>query len=62
MKHYKLNVHKLLFFILNVICALFLLYVIVSYIDVLMHQDNGGTSNSWNLFIHMKNLSEVYSK
>ena len=62
MKHYKLNLYKLLFFILNAICALSLLYVIVSYVDVLIHQGSGGTSNSWNLFIHMKNLSEVYSK
>ena len=58
----QLNAYKIMFFILTVICALFLLYVIVSYIDVLIRQGSGGTSNSWNLFIHMKNLSEVYSK
>lgn len=58
----QLNAYKIMFFILNVICALFLLYVIVSYVDVLIYQGSGGTSNSWNLFIHMKNLSEVYSK
>ena len=38
-------------FITIFIAVLFIAWVAISYIDVLMHQQTGGTDALWNLFV-----------
>ena len=49
-KHHQLNVIKFFGFILFMICMLFLIWAVISYFDVLLYQDNGGTNHIWNVF------------
>ncbi len=49
-KHYQLNVIRFFSSIVFILCMLFLIWAVISYFDILLYQDNGGTNHIWNVF------------
>ena len=57
-KKYSLDVIKFIKLILFSLLTIFVVWNVVSYIDIMLYQLRGGTDHPWNIFLLIDNITK----